>query len=137
MKKILFLLLFVLCASFANSQQTFKFGNVTLKDTLSGSIKMNGSIFIQSMETDEIKIDGDAGDFLIAGQGSGLLFYMSNDIIYFDSQSVTLLVPFYLAEFSTSEIGGLSVNNGAMVINSDTDEVWVYLHNEWKILDTK
>jgi hypothetical protein len=134
MKKLIFLLsvFIILSAGELSAQQSLRFGNVSLKDTTSGSIKHNsGGIYTDFVTTQEIGIKADAGDFIIAGQGDGLLMYMGNEIVEFYSQGINVFVPLYLNQYSTSEIGGLSVNNGAMLINSDTGELLIFLNDMW------
>ena len=140
MKKILFLLLFVLCASFATAQQTLKFGNVTLSDTASGSLNLKSgglySDFISSKGN--ISLYNDSGEeLIIQGSNNGMIIFLNENLLYMDQEGIVMFIPLYPPQFSTSEINGLLVNNGAMVLNSDTGEIWVYLQDQWKILDTK
>ena len=140
MKKILFLLLFLLCAAFANAQQTFKFGNVTMKDTASGSLNLkSGGLYTDFIyTTGDLTLYGDSGiDFRFIAQGNGITLYMDGLVTEFGPSAITLFSPMYLPQYSNSEISELSVSPGAMVINYETQEVWVYLDGQWKILDTK
>lgn len=134
MKKLIFLIsaLIILSASGLSAQQTLRFGNVSLKDTTSGSIKhKSGGIYTDFVTTDEISIKADAGDFIIAGQGDGIIMYMSNEIVEYSPDLVSFKVPIYISQYTSFEIGGLSVNNGAMVIDSDTGELLIFLNDTW------
>ena len=126
MKKILFLLLFLLFALFATAQHTFKFGNVTLNDTLNWSIVFSGNLYSSLVSTSSIVIPTDEGqDFYLIGQNLGLVMYMDGNIAELYPEGFITYVPFYPPLLTTSEINSLSVSIGAMVINSDTGEVWV------------
>ena len=134
MKKIIFLLavIFTLSAGELSAQQSLRFGNVSLKDTTSGSIKHNsGGIYTDFVTTQEIGIKADAGDFILAGQGDGLLMYMGGNVTYTSPEGFNLFVPLYLNQYASSEIGGLTVGNGAMVIDSDTGELLIFLNDMW------
>src|SRR5690606_30092563 len=122
-----------LSASGLSAQQSIRFGNVSLKDTTSGSIKHNsGGIYTDFLNTSNILIPGDAGfDFLISGQGDGILMALNGEIIEFSSEGINTFVPIYISQFTSSEIGGLSVSNGAMVIDSDTGELLIFLNDMW------
>src|SRR5690606_31596910 len=98
MKKLIFLIsaFIILSASGLSAQQTLRFGNVSLKDTTSGSIKhKSGGIYTDFVTTDEISIKADAGDFIIAGQGDGIIMYMSNEIVEYSPDLVSFKVPIY------------------------------------------
>lgn len=135
MKKLIFLIsaFIILSASGLSAQQTLRFGNVSLKDTTSGSIKhKSGGIYTDFVNSSTILIPGDAGfDFLISGQSNGILMALNGEISEFSPNGIKLYVPFYLNQYTSTQIGGLSVDNGAMVIDSDTGELLIFLNDTW------
>ncbi len=142
MKKLFFVLFFIFSFSITglnplNAQQTLRFGNVTLKDT-AGSIKQStGGLYTEFVNATNLIIPGDNGfDFYIGGQGNGLFLYSENGIAEFYTEGINSYVPFYPAQYTSSAINSLSVGNGALVMNTSTDELYSYLGSDWKALLT-
>jgi len=133
MKKLIVLLavIFTLSAGELSAQQSLRFGNVSLKDTL-GSIKTSGGIYTDFVELNSLILKTDIGShLLLSGQNLGLLIYMENDITEFHPNGINAFVPIYPSQYSSSEIGGLSVENGAIVIDSDSGELLIFLNDMW------
>ena len=146
MKKLLQKLFFVLFVFFSfsitglnplNAQQTLRFGNVTLKDTL-GSIKQStGGLYTNFAKMTDLILETDEGpEFVFGGYGLGMLMYMENNIAEFYPDGINLYVPFYPSQYNSSGINSLSVGNGALVMNTSTNELYSYLGSDWKALLT-
>lgn len=133
MKKLIVLLavIFTLSAGELSAQQSLRFGNVSLKDT-SGSVKTNGGIYTDFIELNSLRLKTDIGtDLIFSGQNMGLLIFMGNNIAEFHPNGLNTFVPIYPSQYSSSEISGLSVDNGAMIIDSDTGELLIFLNDTW------
>lgn len=142
MKKLFFVLFFIFSISITglnplNAQQTLRFGNVTLKDT-AGSIKQNtGGLYTNFAKLTDLILSTDEGpEFVIGGHGLGMLLYMENNIGEFYPEGVNLYVPFYPSQYTSSGINSLSVGNGALVMNTSSNELYSYLGSDWKALLT-
>jgi hypothetical protein len=132
-----FFVIFTLSINALHAQQTLRFGNVTLKDT-AGSIKQStGGLYTNFAKLTDLILSTDEGpEFVIGGHGLGMLLYMENNIGEFYPEGVNLYVPFYPAQYTSSGINTVPVGNGALVMNTSTNELYSYLGSDWKALLT-